>query len=127
MIGVATTVGALLIVAFDSYRPDLEEWFLEAPERLSEKLNWMLAALAVLSLPLLFGAAHLWRLGQSVMEAGRFPPPGVAVVRDTPVITGAKAVLRGRFFKFAALILAACAVAVPTVLWWLSQRLLGNA
>ncbi len=32
-----------------------------------------------------------WRLARKIRRAGRYPPPGAKVVRDTPVRTGAKA------------------------------------
>jgi hypothetical protein len=127
MIAVATLVGAIAIIAFESYRPELEKWLLNEPERMREKLNWMLAVFSILSILLLLGAVHLWRMGQSVIQACRFPPPGVAVAVDTPVITGAKAISRGRLLKFSSLLLAACAVVVPVALWLVLQMLLGDA
>ncbi len=32
-----------------------------------------------------------WRLARKIRRAGRYPPPGAKVVRDTPLRTGAKA------------------------------------
>ena len=114
-------------MAFESCRAALEEWFLEEPERIRNKLTWILGALAALSIAPLLGARHLWRIGQSVIGACRFPPPGRPVVVDTRVIMGAKVIFRGRLLEFGALFLAACAVVVPMVVWWASQRLLGDA
>ena len=80
--------------AFELYRTELENWFLDEPESMREKSNWMLVV-------------YIWRTGQSVIKARRFPLPGVAVAVDTPVITGAKAVSRGRLLKFSSLLLLA--------------------
>ena len=123
LIAVATVVGALLILAFESYRPDLEKWFLEEPQRIREKLNWTLIAFAILSIPLFLGAIYIWRIGQSVIESRRFPPPGMAVVIDTPITTGAKAIFKGRLLKFISLFLITSAIFIPLVLWLVLQRL----
>ena len=54
----------------------------------------------VLSAPLVAFAVYLWSLGAKVLRARQFPPPGYRVIRDTPVIGGQAAVLRGRGSKF---------------------------
>lgn len=127
LIAIATVVGALLILTIESYRPDIEQWFLEEPQRIREKFNWTLIAFAILSIPLFLGAIYIWRIGQSVIESRRFPPPGMAVVIDTPIITGVKAVFRGRLLKFSSLLLAACAIFAPLALWLILRMLFGNA
>ena len=116
-------VGGLFIVAFESYRSDLANWFLSEPEKIRQKLNWVPMALTVLSAPVFIGAVYLWRIGQSVVNAQRFPPPGVAVIVNTPIITGEKAKFRGRLFKFCSSVLAIYSVAVPVALWWILQSL----
>jgi hypothetical protein len=75
--------------------------------------------------PLLAFAAYLWSLGGKVVRAQEFPPPGRRVIRDTPLITGEKAVSRGRLRKVLAL---ACgiAAAVLGLLLWLFESLLRN-
>lgn len=63
----------------------------------------VLASWAAL-LPAVVVAAFLWRYGTRVCEAGRFPAPGSRVIRDTPVLHGSPAQLRGTILK----VLAAC-------------------
>lgn len=50
-------------------------------------------------LPVAVLAGWLWRYGARVGRAGRFPAPGAKVVRDTPVLLGDAARLRGTAMK----------------------------
>ena len=69
---------------------------------------------AVLSAPLVAFAVYLWSLGAKVLRVRQFPPPGYRVIRDTPVISGQAAELRGRALKVLAVRLG-----VASVLLWL--------
>lgn len=80
---------------------------------------------AVLSAPLVALAVYLWSLGARVLRAGQFPPPGYRVIRDTPVVGGQAAVLRGRAFRALALCLGGGAVLLWLFLWRLA-RVLGD-
>jgi hypothetical protein len=77
----------------------------------------------VFMLPLAGAALHLWSLGARVVRAARFPPPGLAVVRDTPVLTGEKAVVRGRLLRGLALVIGGSVAAVPLALAWIVRSL----
>src|SRR5262245_34836546 len=50
----------------------------------------------VVCLPVLVLAAQLWRTGSRVTQAARFPLPAARLVRDTPILTGEAARIRGR-------------------------------
>jgi len=80
---------------------------------------------ALLLAPLLALAVYLWALGGRVVRAREFPPPGLRVIRDTPIVTGERAVSRGRLFKVLAL---GCGIAsaVLAVLLWRFGLLLGS-
>ena len=117
---VGTCVGALLLVAFSRYRNPLSEWVLADPVVL-------LLPAALLLAPLVALAAYLWVLGERVVRAREFPPPGLRVIRDTPIVTGERAVSRGRLLKVLALgCYIACAV-FAVLLWWLGQLLSSRA
>lgn len=107
-------IGALLIAAFERYRVPLKDWVLADPERARLVL---LAIAALLLVPLLAFAACLWWLGQHVLRVREYPPPGLRVIRDTPVLTAGKAISRGRLLKVlgAGLVIA---TAVLGVLLW---------
>jgi hypothetical protein len=113
-------VGTLLIVGFERYRTPLRDWFFSEPRELVHraKLVFLLSA-TVLSAPLVALAVYLWSLDVKVLRAGQFPPPAYRVIRDTPVIGGQAAVLRGRVFK----VLALCLALASPLLWLLLRRL----
>ena len=68
-------------------------------------------------------AACLWRYGTRVCEADRFPAPGARVIRDTPVLHGAPARLRGTFLKLLAACLALLAAGTLVAAYRLIARL----
>lgn len=78
---------------------------------------------AALSAPLLAFAAYLWSLGSKVLWAREFPPPGSRVIRDTSVIAGKAAVLRGRALRALALGLGLASGILCLLLWQLAQAL----
>ncbi|HKX99352.1 MAG TPA: hypothetical protein VJL86_06515 [Steroidobacteraceae bacterium] len=74
-------------------------------------------------LPAVVVAAFLWRYGTRVCEAGRFPAPGARVIRDTPVLHGAPAQLRGTLLKVLAAFLALLATGTLIAAYRLIARL----
>jgi len=98
-------VGALLIVAFERYRTPLRDWLLSEPGELAYRVRLVFFLSAVVFLvPLVAFAVYFWSLGVKVLHTQQFPPPGARVIRDTPVIGGQAAVLRGCGLK----VLAVC-------------------
>jgi len=66
----------------------------------------------VLMSPLLGLSIYLMVLGQRIVRARRFPLPGMAVSRDTPVVRDAAAVARGRLLQAMAGVLLIMGLAV---------------
>ena len=123
---VGTCMGALLLVAFARYRIPLSDWMLADPGSSAQRVKMVFRVLVALLLaPLLALAAYLWSLGGKVVRAREFPPPGIRVIRDTPIVTGERAVSRGRLLKVLAL--GCCiACAVLAVLLWRLEMLLSS-
>ena len=123
---VGTCMGALLLVAFARYRIPLSDWMLADPGSSAQRVKMVFRVLVALLLaPLLALAAYLWSLGGKVVRAREFPPPGLLVIRDTPIVTGERAVSRGRLLKVLAL--GCCiACAVLAVLLWRLEMLLSS-
>ncbi len=120
--------GLVVIPLAQSYGPALVDWITRDPEHLDSRLRLGIAVLAVAFVaPLLGFAAYLWRLGDRIVRAERFPAPGQAVTRDTVVLRGIRARRRGRVMQLlaAALVLAASGVAI--VLWRLVRLLSARA
>jgi hypothetical protein len=123
---VGTCVGALLILGFEQYRSPLRDWIVAEPEASAQRVKLAFLVLATLLLaPLLAFAVYVWFLGARVLRAREFPPPGFRVIRDTPVITGERAIFRGRLLKMLALGCGIAAVALGSILWRLAW-MLGN-
>ena len=123
-----TCVGALLLVAFTRYRIPLSDWVLADPgsSELRVKLVFLILP-ALLLAPMLALAVYLWALGGRAVRAREFPPPGLRVIRDTPIAKGERAVSRGRLLKVLALgCCIACAV-VAALLWRFAQLLSSRA
>lgn len=108
-------VGGAGITLFERYRSALLAWVAIDPQPRVRLLLGAVAATAVV--PLLACAAYVWGIGVRTLQAGEFPPPGVRVVRDTPVVTGPPATARGRQLQVFALIVAGGAVALAVLLW----------
>ena len=115
---VGSFVGALLILAFERYRVSLGDWVLAEPGEAAARARWVVLALAAALLaPMLSFAAYLWWLGRRVVDAQEFPPAGLRVIRDTVVLTGEKAISRGRVLKMLAVGCIAACVVLGLLLW----------
>jgi hypothetical protein len=115
-----TVVGALLILAFERYEMPLAKWIRADPREAAHRLTLALVAGGVvLSAPAALFAVYLWRLGGRVVRVQQFPPPGYRAIRDTPIVTGRAATLRGQLFR----ILAVCLGVASLFLWLMLLRL----
>jgi len=113
-----TCVGALLLVAFTRYRVALRDWVLADPGSSAQRVKLVLLLPAtVLLAPLVALAVYLWVLGGKVVRTREFPPPGLRVIRDTPIVTGERAVSRGRLLKVLALGCGIASAALAVLLW----------
>jgi hypothetical protein len=73
----------------------------------------MLTVLVVIAAMMLWPLYRLWAIGRDARGSRRFPPAGVAVIRDTPVHRGDAAVLRGRLLQVLAAVMAFFVVLTP--------------
>ncbi len=73
-------------------------------------------AMAVGAFPIVLFAIYLFVVGARVVRAERFPLPGQAVVRDTPIREGRAAIFHGRVLQALAVLLALAAAALPVIL-----------
>jgi hypothetical protein len=109
--------GLLLLIALAAVRHWLAELQRRPPDevRLTLAITLRCSGLAAGVIGAGFGL-YLFALGRRAVRAERFPPPGVAVIRDTPVLTGVQARRRGAFIQTIAtvLVILACALAVVT-------------
>ena len=115
----AAAIGGLLISAFEHFREPLREWLVSDPAETPRRARLALSvSILVLSTPAIAFAIYLWLLGRKVLRAERFPPPGLRVIRDTPVIRGAAAVTRGNAIQVFAVCLGVAAGVLCLFIWW---------
>lgn len=128
MVLIGVTVGAASIVASGYLWPALEKWINSDPSQFLARARLVLLGAALLLVaPLVAIAIWLWRLGARALAGDRFPPPGVAVIRDTPVLTGDAARRRARLAQSFAIFLLAAAGAMAILFWRLSRMFLGES
>jgi hypothetical protein len=123
---IGSLIGGVAIFAFERYRPGLEQWLVSDPDLLAPRLTTVTLFLAVIiTAPLFVVAAYLWVRGTSVCRYQRFPLQGERLLRDTPVVRGQAAAVRGRVLQFFAVGLAVMATLLAWVLWGLAT-IVGN-
>jgi hypothetical protein len=121
LILVTAVVGAGLILLLRHYEPMLESWIMQDPAAAPGRIRLVLLGLVALAaVPLLAFAVYLWRFGDRIIRAQRFPPPGLGLVRDTAVIEGDEARRRGRLVQVLALCLGVVACGLAVMLWRLA-------
>jgi hypothetical protein len=113
-----TLAGLAAIWFVDAWRPALDAWLTREPARTGERLRLVVWGLiGANALPVLGLAVYLWRLGARIARAERFPPPGMAVVRDTVVLLGTRARRRGRLVQGVAVLVVAAGFGLAAALW----------
>ncbi|MDY0165218.1 MAG: hypothetical protein RBS80_01655 [Thermoguttaceae bacterium] len=89
------------------------------PAAAEKALSLVVTAVVFMGVTLVGTGLYLFRLGVQINRAGRFPPPGMKVIRNTVVRTGARAELLANM----ALVASLLAVLVGTVGMWYVFRL----
>jgi hypothetical protein len=74
-------------------------------------------------LPVAVLATWMWLQGQRIVRAGRYPAPGAKVIRDTPVLHGDAARLRGTALRVLAAILGLVSAGTLVAVYRLVARL----
>ena len=123
---VATCLGLSAILAFEYFRDYLQFWLEKNFDFLLENTIVLFIATLVFMSPVLGAGIYLLLLGNRTVRAQRFPPPGHAVARDTPVLEGWQGVRRGRVIQLLALFLLCAAGTIPIIMWYIF-RSLGSA
>ena len=118
---VAAAGGAIVIAALPQIRESVHAWVLADPAETAFRAKLLVCSAAfMVTTPLACLAVYIWLLGARVMHAQHFPPPGLRVLHDTPVLSGAAAVMRGQLMQVLAVCLGLCAVVLCLFLWWLT-------
>jgi hypothetical protein len=120
----ATAAGALLIAGFEHLREPFHDWLSSEPAETARRAKLALYVSAfILSAPVIAFAVFLWLLGARVLRAQQFPPPGFRVIRDTPVVGGRGATVRGHVIQILAVCLGGSAALLWLFLVWLARTI----
>ena len=125
MIVCGTIGGVLLLMGADRFRSSFEAWLQQDLRARTMLVVTMLCV--VVTAPGLGVAWYLWRLGARVARSGRYPPPGLRVLHDTEIVTGAPAILRMRTARVLASVLALASVLLAFFIWRVVSLLLASS
>lgn len=118
---VASIAGVTLIALFQAAQPALLEWVRADPQSTRSRAQLLIAGLAVLIVaPVVGMAVYMARIGTRIVREQRFPPEGLAMIRDVMVVRGGAAVRKGRVLQVAAAILVVLAALMVLTLWRLA-------
>jgi hypothetical protein len=126
VVAIGALAGALLIATMQSQLGALQKVAAENPAVIQENfgiITWALIAAVVL--PVWAFNIYLWRLGSRIVVTGQFPPPGMKVLRDTPVLRDAAARKCGRLLQVVAAVTSAAALGIAIALWRLAALVRG--
>jgi len=110
-------LGATTLLLFEQHRDSLAAWLLKDHSPFNAKLTAVFLVLVVGLAPLLAVASWTLAFGARVIRGNRHPPVDTKVIRDTPVVRGAAARVRGRVYQVLAALVLLAAVSSFWVLW----------
>ena len=115
IIGGGVVTGAVLIFAAERLESFFTTWVSQDLQRRSRIAFSALTALTVG--PTLVMSVYCWRLGQRIVREGRYPPAGLRVIRDMPVLTGGTARHRGRWLQALGVVTAVAVLMMAFFMW----------
>ena len=123
---IALFLGLCAILTFEYFHGDFQAWLERNIDFLLENTIVVFVVSLVFVSPVLAAGTYLLLVGNRTVRAQRFPPPGYAVARDTPVLEGSRGIRRGRVIQLLSLLLLCSAVAIPFFMWYIF-RVLGSS
>jgi hypothetical protein len=121
---IGALVGLALIAGTRSQLNTLQKVLADNPEAVRANvgiITWALIAAVVV--PVWAVNVYLWRLGSRSIRSGIFPPPGIPVIRDMPVLRDNAARKCGRVLQILAAVMSAVAAGFAVALWRLAAQI----
>lgn len=112
ILAVTIVLGAL-VLAVQFKEQQINQWLIARFDKLVGQPEILFLIAFVVMLPLVGVAVHVYRLADQIVKSERIPPPGKKVIKDTPIITGKKAVRQGRGLKFTAVLMGLFGALLP--------------
>ena len=84
-----------------SHFSQLYEWLWAQPEHESQlRMFWATVGIGILGVLINAGCGwYCWRFSKKIYDSGRFPPPGVRVLSDVPILEGDSARSRAHLLR----------------------------
>lgn len=120
-------LGLLAVVLYLAQQDTLIAWLLSHTGTITNYPWLVLIVMLLLMSPLIVFGGYLMQIGNRVLASEEFPPPGLVVARDTPVLRGADAVQRARLIQVMGLMLMIAGVVAAVLLQQAVVRLLLQA
>jgi hypothetical protein len=121
IVAAAFFLGGIAVPLANMFGPAIDAWFAaDLENRAAGALRLM--ALVVSGSAILI-AAYVWWIGHRMVRSRRYPPPGLAVLHDTAVLTGDSAASRGRLMRIIALAIGISGILLAVFLWRLVSLL----
>ena len=118
MILLAAAAGPVFIFSVVSRLDAIRDWLAEDPSQAHERFRYVAAALSLgLAVPILWFSIDSWVLAGRIRKAGRFPPPGMRVGRDTVIAHGPQAQRRATFLQWLVIVLVLSTAGFIAALW----------
>jgi hypothetical protein len=92
------------------------------PRHLGGLVIGAVVLLGLIGVAMLWPLGRLWRIGRDATLQARFPPAGIAVMRDTRIHRGPSARRHGAQLRRLAELLIVFVLLVPAVIFWLFLR-----
>lgn len=117
-VAVAAVLGGAAILALEPYLERVTHLADKDPRNALRQLTVLIKLVtAGIIVPMFAFVAWLLVLARRVLLAQRFPPPGMALARDTRILRGRQAHARAYVIVVVALALGAASIVLPVFLW----------
>lgn len=117
-LAIITLTGVALIIGVEQWLARVRSIAAHNPQQASDQIAFFIRVFAaVISLSLIGLALVLARVSWQVFGARRFPPPGMSLAFNVPVVEGPRAVWRAVAGFAMAAALGSLAVVMPYLLW----------
>ncbi|HKJ18915.1 MAG TPA: hypothetical protein VJ984_16295 [Xanthomonadales bacterium] len=113
LILVSVVIAVAFAIGIHFHGEKMGEWAEERMLELAEQPPIMFLVAFVFAIPLVGATIPMFRQAGKIVKSERIPPPDAKVVKDTPVITGSKAVRQGRGLQVMAVLMALFGLLVP--------------
>jgi uncharacterized membrane protein len=91
-LGLSVIAVLIIVPTFNEYLEQIKQAFKENPEVAFKKSMFVLkTTLSFVSLLLVMTGIYIMFLARRTLRSGQYPPPGMRVIRDTRIRTGAQA------------------------------------